>query len=207
MAIAPRYDGWFDNLIMTPGKDIPAATPGKYAAGVVVSHRRDRAIVVVDMGGGYGGPLYETLTDNGIECVPYKGAEASVQRTVEGQLRFFNKRTQLLWRFREALDPGQRSGSPISLPPDPELLADLATPTFSLAKVDGQQALKAETKESVCERLGRSTNKGDAVMQSWSAGPTYITDGEAWRAAAAEAAPMRRMPQVIMGRQHAARRR
>lgn len=207
MIIAPRYDGWFDRFVEVPGKDIPADRPGKYAGGLVVSHRRDRAIVVVDMGGGYGGPLYETLHDNDIECVGHKGSETSVQRTVEGQLRFYNKRTQLLWRFREALDPAQRGGSPISLPPDPELLADLATPTFSLAKVDGQQALKAETKEDVCERLGRSPNKGDAVVMSWSAGPTYVSDGEAWRAAAAEAAPMRRQPQVIMGRQHAQRRR
>lgn len=207
MITQARYDGWFATPIETPGKDIPADRPGKYAAGIVVSYRRNKAIVVVDMGGGYGGPLYEQLVENEIECIGHKGAEKSVQRTVEGQLRFSNKRTQVLWRLREALDPSQREGSHIALPPDPELLADLAAPTFRLVKVDGQQAIQAESKEDVCERLGRSTNKGDAVVQAWSAGPTYITDGEAWRAAAAERAPMRRAPQVIMGRQNAPRRR
>lgn len=197
MVIYPRYDGWFDKAIEVPGKDIPADRPGKYAAGIVVSHRRDRAIVVVDMGGGYGGPLYEQLVENDIECQAHKGAEKSVQRTVEGQMRFANKRTQLLWRFREALDPSQREGSHIALPPHQELLADLAAVSFRIVKVDGQQAIQAESKEDVCERLGRSTNHGDAVVQAWSAGPTYLTDGEAWRAAAAERAPFGRTPQVL----------
>ena len=198
MIIANRYDGWFDKLIEIPGKDIPPERPGKFAAGMIVSYRRDQAIVVVDMGGGYGGPTYEQLHDNGIPCVAHKGAEKSTQRTVEGQLRFANKRTEVIWRFREALDPSQREGSHVALPPDPTLLADLAAPAFRLVKIDGQQALQAEPKEDVCERLGRSTDRGDAVVEAWSAGPTYITDGEAWRAAAAEQGPMRRTPQVIM---------
>ena len=197
MVISPRYDGWFDRLISVPGKDIPADRPGKFAGGVVVSYRRDRAIVVVDMGGGYGGPVYETLNENSIECVGHKGAEASVQRTVEGQLRFSNKRTQVLWRFREALDPAQREGSHIALPPSPTLLADLAAPAFRLVKIDGQQAIQAESKEDVCKRLGRSTNEGDAVVMAWSAGPTYLTDGEAWRAKLALEGPLGRTPQVI----------
>lgn len=198
MITQTRYDGWFGQPIETPGKDIPPDRPGKYAAGVVVSYRRDKAIVVVDMGGGYGGPLYEQLVDNEIECVGHKGAEKSVQRTVEGQLRFANKRTQIIWRMREALDPSQREGSHIALPPDPELLADLAAPTFKLVKVDGQQALAAEPKEDVCARLQRSTNKGDAVVMAWSAGPTYVTDGEVWAARSVEHGRLRNTQPVVI---------
>jgi hypothetical protein len=61
-------------------------------------------------------------------------------------------------------------------------------------------AIQVEPKEDVCARLGRSTDEGDAVVMAWSAGPTYITDGDLWRAQAAERAPLRRRPQVIMGR-------
>lgn len=196
MIIAPRHDGWYSPLIEIPGKDIPKDRPGKYAAGMVVSYRRDNAIVVVDMGGGYGGPLYETLNENNITCVPHKGAEASVQRTKDGLLGFTNKRSEIIWRFREALDPSQPNGSPIFLPPDSQLMADLSAPTF---KLSGGR-IQVEPKEDVCKRLGRSTDKGDAVVEAWSTGPTYVTDADDWARKAAQDRPLGRTPQVIMKR-------
>ena len=200
MMLAPRYDGWFDKLIEIPGKDIPADRPGKYAAGMIISHRRDQAIVVVDMGGGYGGPVYETLHEIPIPVQAHKGAEGSVQRTKDGQLAFFNKRSQIIWRFREALDPSQPGGSPIMLPPDPVLLADLAAPTWEPIRQQHGMGIKVEAKEKVCERLHRSTDRGDSVCMSWSAGPTYMTDGRQWEADNQLKMPMGRRPQVVMGR-------
>lgn len=200
MVIAPRYDGYYPKAIRVQGKDIPPDRPGKYCAGIIVSHRRNNCPVIVDMGGGYGGPIYETLTENEIRAIPYKGSAESVRRTQDGQLKFKNMRTEALWRFREALDPSQPGGSPIVLYPSNLLLADLAAPTFRLAP-GGE--LVAEPKEKVCERLGRSTDEGDAVVQAWTGGPTYVTDGEAWRAVA-EAGRRTNMggqrPQVVMGR-------
>ncbi len=201
MVIAPRHDGWYAPLLEVPGESIPKERPGKFAAGFVVAERRDGAIVIVDMGGGYGGPLYEHLHTNGIAAKPHNGAEKSVRRTKDGKLKFTNKRTEVLWRFREALDPELPGGSPIMLPDDPELIADLAAPTFE----NTPQGLKAEAKEDVVKRLGRSTNKGDAVVMSWSAGPTYVTDGQMWAEAAEMGLPPgQRFPKVIMGRRHSA---
>jgi hypothetical protein len=57
-----------------------------------------------------------------------------------------------------------------------------------------------ESKIDVCARLGRSTDRGDAVVMAWSAGPTYITDGRMWASLAQENRPMGRNPQVVMGR-------
>lgn len=196
MIIAPRHDGWYPQLIEIPAKMIPEDRPGKFAAGLVISYRRDRALVVVDMGGGHGGGIYEQLKDNEIEVVGHKGMDASVQRTAEGQLGFFNKRTQVIWRFREALDPSQPGGSPIALPPDPMLLADLAAPKFEM--MGGK--IKVEAKKDVVTRLGRSTDRGDAVVMAWSAGPTYVTDGEEWARAMSASRPLGRTPQVVMGR-------
>src|SRR3546814_7488300 len=51
------------DLVEVPGKEIPVETIGRFCAGIVVSHRRDGATVIVDMGGGYGGPMYEHLRD------------------------------------------------------------------------------------------------------------------------------------------------
>jgi len=176
MVIAPRYDGWFAELVETPGKDIPAARAGAYSAGIVLSHRCHQALVVVDMGGGYGGPVYEHLVANKVEVKAFKGAEASRRRTADGKMRFTNNRTAMLWGMREALDPGQPGGSPISLPPDPLLLADLTAPTFEVTP----QGIKAEPKEDVCARIGRSTDHGDAVCMSWHEGPRELTHAMEW---------------------------
>jgi hypothetical protein len=182
MVIASRYDGWYGTLMIIPGKDLPKETLGRHAAGLVFSHRRDKALVIVDMGGGYGGSLYETLREGGIESQSYKGSEQSTRRTQDGQLGFANKRSEVIWRFREALDPSQPNGSPIFLPPDQMLLADLCSPSF---KIESGK-IKIEPKEDVCERLGRSPDRGDAVVMAWSAGPTYVTDQGDWAMRAVE---------------------
>ena len=198
MVIAPRYDAWFSPLIEVPGKDIPMERAGAHSAGIVLSHRRDQALVVVDMGGGYGGPVYENLAAVPIEVKAYKGAEASMRRTSDGKMKFTNKRTAALWAMREALDPGQPNGSPMALPPSPTLMSDLTAPTFEVTP----QGIKAETKESVCERIGRSTNEGDAVMMAWFEGPRAITHAMDWMDLTHTKKGLRKAPQIITsGRQ------
>lgn len=176
MIISPRYDGWFAPLIEIPAKELPVERMGKVSVGHIVSHRRDKAMVVVDMGGGYGGPIFEHLKENDIDCMAFKGAESSVRRTSDKQLKFTNKRTEAYWKFREALDPSQVNGSPISLPDDQQLLAQLASPTFELTP----NGLKLEPKDKVIARLGESTDKSDAVVMAWFGGPTYLTNGKEW---------------------------
>jgi Terminase large subunit, T4likevirus-type, N-terminal len=177
MIIAPRYDGWYAQIIEVPGAEIPIERAGAYCAGVVVSHRQHNAVVAIDMGGGYGGPMYEKLVDNHVACRRYKGAEATTRRSRDGQLKFVNKRSAALWLFREALDPGQPGGSPIQLPPgDSRLVADLTAPTYEITP----RGIKAESKEDVCKRLGRSTDRGDAVMMAWFEGPKLIDSALEW---------------------------
>lgn len=176
MIIAPRHDGWYDELKEIPGKEIPVDRAGSYCSGQVISFRRDKATVVLDMGGGYGGPMYEHLKANSVEVAGYKGAEGTTRRSVDGKLQFVNKRSAALWLFREALDPGQPGGSPIALPPDPKLVADLTAATFEVTP----HGIKAEPKEKVIERLGRSTDRGDAVMMAWFEGPRHATNAMEW---------------------------
>lgn len=177
MVIAMRHDGWFAPMIEIDGGDIPATRMGAMAAGHVVSHRRDNATIVLDMGGGYGGALFEKLAENHIQAVSYKGAEGSTKRTQDRKLGFYNKRTEAYWLFREALDPDQAGGSPISLPQDPQLVADLTSPTFDV----GPRGIQLEKKEDVMERLGRSTDRGDAVVMAWTSGASHVTHGRQWR--------------------------
>ncbi|HEY9064725.1 MAG TPA: terminase, partial [Burkholderiaceae bacterium] len=193
MIIAPRYDGWYDKIVEVPGHTIPIERAGAYCAGLVVSRRQDTALVVLDMGGGYGGPMYEHLRGNQVEVHRYRGAEATTRRSRDGKLKFVNKRTAALWTFREALDPGQPGGSPIQLPPDPKLVADLTAPTFDVTP----NGIRAEAKEKVCERLGRSTDRGDAVVMAWFEGPRLLTDAMEWMHARERAGHRIKPPQVV----------
>ena len=113
---------------------------------------------------------YTTLEANGIDPVAYKGSEASNARTKDRKLGFFNKRSETWWKLREALDPSQIGGSGIALPDDQELLSDLTSVRFSAVQSRGVMSIKAETKEEVVKRLGRSPDKGDAVTMCWSRG-------------------------------------
>jgi hypothetical protein len=178
LVIAPRYDGWYDKLIKVPGKDIPVDRIGPYCAGIIVSHRRDGALVVIDMGGGFGGSTHDHLKANEVEIQRYLGAESTTKRSRDGKLKFTNVRTAAYWLFREALDPAQAGGSPIALPDDPELVADLAALTFEPTP----NGIKGESKDKVCERLGRSTDSGDAVVMAWWSGAKMPTHYHEWRA-------------------------
>lgn len=202
MVIQPRYDSWFDVPIEIPAKELPVTSLGKTAVGHIVAHRKDKALVIIDMGGGYGGSAYELLIDNDIDTYAYKGAEASTMRTKDGKLRFTNTRTAALWQFREALDPDQPGGSTIALPPDPEIMADLCAPTFKITP----QGIQAESKLDVCNRLGRSTNKGDGVIMAWSQGAKEATCALEWIERKDKMRMRGTAPKVIMGRQHARRR-
>jgi hypothetical protein len=70
--------------------------------------------------------------------------------------------------FREALEPNL--GEPVALPVDAELLADLAAPTWKLTP----RGIQLESKEDVKKRIGRSPDKGDAVINAWSYGKTAV---------------------------------
>lgn len=195
MVIASRWDGWYDNLITIPGKNIPMEKAGAWCAGQVVTFRADNALVTIDLGGGYGSSMYEHLKSNQIEVVGFKGAEATPRRSREAKYKFTNKRSAALWLFREALDPGQPGGSPIALPPSPKLLADLTAPTFEV----GPNGIKAEPKQDVCERLGRSTDEGDAVVMCWFEGPRETTAALQWMDERGYKSGGKRVPQVVLG--------
>lgn len=172
--LAPRYDGWFAPLIAVPGSETPS---GQELAALVVTHRRNQSVPIIDVIESVGAQAYAHLKDQGIECVAFRGNDRTSKRTKEKQLGFFNKRSEAYWRFREALDPGQDGGSPIMLPDDPELVAELTAPTWDLAP----QGIKLMTKEDVIEELGRSPDKGDAVVMAWSEGAKMPSHYHEWR--------------------------
>jgi hypothetical protein len=165
--LAIRHGGWYANLVTTKGEE---TADGSAAAATIVKHRRDSAPVVVDVGGGYGGAVTLRLKDNGVPHIGFNGASAAMGHTVDGQLKFSNKRAEAWWRFREALNPDQQGGSVIALPPDPELRADLAAPTYEVTA----RGIQIESKDDLRKRLGRSPGKGDACVMCLSEGNTAV---------------------------------
>lgn len=169
--LAWRHGGWYADLVSEVS---PKTADGSWSAALIVQHRRDRAPVVVDVGGGaghgFGGTTIMRLKDSEITVRPFNGAGESHTKSMDGHLRFANKRAEAWWRFREALDPDQVGGSPIALPPDGELRADLAAPTYEI-KAAG---ILVEDKKRIRERIGRSPGKGDAVVMCYSEGDAAI---------------------------------
>lgn len=156
MVIAPRHGDWFGPLVVIPGAEVPT---GAAAAGHVVRHIRDGAVAQVDSIG-VGAACYEQLEGTGMPCAAMVASEGSSAHDRSGVLNFMNKRAEWWWAMREALDP--ETGDNLALPPDNELKADLAAPKWEV-KPGG---IKVEAKEDVEERLGRSTDRGDAVVMA-----------------------------------------
>lgn len=165
--LASRYGGWYAPIEHMTGEE---AKDPAHAAGMVVRHRRNNCPVVIDVGGGFGGASLLLFKENGIAVSPFNGAGASVAKTRDGQLSFYNKRAEAWWKFREELDPSQDGGSAIALPPDPQLRADLAAPTWKLTT----RGILIEPKEDVKDRIGRSPDRGDAVVMALSEGQRAV---------------------------------
>jgi hypothetical protein len=166
--LAPRYLNWFDKVKTFPGKDTP---DGQSTAMQVLLIVRDQAQVVVDVIG-VGSSAYDSLAGNEmVDRVAYAGSAASHGTDKSKTLKFINKRAEDYWKFREALDPANQEE--ICLPPDPELKADLCAPRWkpmtSGIQIEPKDCGQAKTTGGTCcvkHRIGRSPDKGDAVVMA-----------------------------------------
>jgi len=161
--VAIRRDGWFAELITS------GVTEAPNVAGFVVSNRRDNAIVVVDVESGNGVDICGHLTTNGVEVKGFRGQVESRKRTAEKQLPYKDRLSELCWRFREALNPDQLGASPIQLPMDPELIADLTAFVFEVSS------------RGIEVRQFRPAPRAEAVLLAFAYGPTAKTHLAEWR--------------------------
>lgn len=148
---------WIDELLQVPGV---VTDDGPKAAAWVVQHVRNGAPVAVDSIG-IGSSALDFCVQLGLNMHPVVGSEAANGRDKAGQLYFRNVRAMMYWRLREALDP--ENPEPWSLPPDKELLADLAAVRYKVVTMGGHAAVLMRSKDEIRELLGRSPDKGDAV--------------------------------------------
>jgi hypothetical protein len=166
--IAPRCGDVYGDWVIFPGKSTP---DGGYVAAQVVKHYRHGAHIFVDVVG-VGGSVYDALSGSYPGLVHAVGGGEAAQDTygrrytdASGQLEFKNLRSWSIWRFRELLNPDH---SQIVLPKDSKLKADLCAPRWKLtppiAQSEAKGRIQVESKEDIKKRLGRSPDRGDAVI-------------------------------------------
>lgn len=192
--LAPRYLGWFAPLEVV--KDV-TSSEGTAVAAAIFKTRRNNAPVVIDMGGGFGGAPALLMRENAVPVRRFNGAERSTAKAQDGSgLSFINRRAEVWWRFREALDPSQEGGSIVQLPDDPELRADLTAPHFEITS----RGVQIESKDDIRKRIGRSPDRGDAVVMAWAEGEKALANSMAKFSRGHE-------PSVVLGYGHMKRRR
>jgi len=159
--------------------DLPGAvtTDGPTVAAGVMKTTRDRPTIAVDTSGGWGGDALTQLKQWGQNAIGVNsgaGSDYKAKSKVIGEdgkeraevlFGMRNMRAELHWRFHEALNP--ESGEDLELPDDPELIEEALAVTFEVTS----RGLQVESKDDLrqAERLGRSTNKLDAVLLAWHA--------------------------------------
>lgn len=156
---APRWGDYFGHVQTWPGITIP---DGPTAAAKVhaANGGQEPGIINVDVIG-YGSSSYDSLVGMGYNAYPVNVSVASNYKDKSQKLTMMNLRAELYWRMRDALDP--ENNSTIALPDDPELLRDLCSARY-VPLAGGK--IKVESKEDIKKRIGRSPDKGDAVLMA-----------------------------------------
>ena len=158
---ARRHGQWFDELVSAPGA---VTKDGPTAAGFVVPLVRNGACICVDSIG-IGSSALDFIQGLNLNVYAVNGSESSNAMTKAGNLRFRNRRAEMYWLLREALDP--TNPDPIALPPDLELLADLTAVRYKVMTMGKDAAIQIRSKDEIREALGRSPDKGDSVAMTF----------------------------------------
>ena len=170
--ISSRYNNWFGRLVTIPG--IKNVTDGIWLAGRIVQERENLNCPVYIDGTNVGTSPYDQLgkligkegmetANGGIGMAVNVNFGARPWCIEIGTGMFYEDVRTMLWlRFRDMLNPANNNN--IALPPDPEnkLLLELTTPLLFRRG----NKYKVEKKEDVKKRIGRSTDRADAVILS-----------------------------------------
>ena len=152
--IAPRQGMKVHPLQVMSGKDTQEVTGEVLRASRAINAKHIKVDVI-----GMGAGVVDPLKAEKAPVIPVNVGAASDVVDDDGNKVYLNLRAELWWAMREALDP--KNPDPLSLPPDEDLLGDLAAPTY---KITAKGQIQIEEKEKTKERLGHSTDRADAVM-------------------------------------------
>lgn len=167
--LSRRHEGlWFDELV-----EVPKPNTGPSVAGATIAHRRDNATIAIDVIG-IGASPYDFLKEANQPVVGVNVAIESQAKDRSGSIGFANLRSEIIWKFRELLDPDNNTG--ITLPRDPQLLKDLTAYRWQLHG----KTIKVESREDIIKRIGRSPDRASAVFLA-SMDLPKMTPVQVWR--------------------------
>ena len=159
--VAPVYGDWVAPVYGFPAKQILSGRDFALKVGEVREHN---SLIKIDIIG-IGSSPYDACKDAGWDVVAMNfGESAKYPHGVplndrSGLLTFSNLRAYWIWSLMERLDP--QHGATLMLPPDPKLKGDLCS--YRRESMDGG-VIKIEGKEKIKKRLGRSPDRGEAVI-------------------------------------------
>jgi hypothetical protein len=131
------------------------------------------SLAIVDVVG-VGAGVVDRLREEEREVIAFNSAAKTNQMDHSGEFSFPNTRSAAWWNLRELLDPSNPATN-LALPPDDQLIGDLAAPRWRVAS---GAKITVEPKEETKKRLRRSPDSGDSVVMSlWFSG---IDSGEAY---------------------------
>jgi hypothetical protein len=130
-------------------------------AGIVVARlsRQPHSVAIID-NNGVGSGTFRRVQEQRIGARPFTAQAKTSRRDVTGEFGFYGLRDAAWWNLREMLDPALHPT--LALPPDDELTGDLTAPKWR--ELSGGK-IKIEEKSETRKRIGRSTDRGDAVVQ------------------------------------------
>lgn len=150
---------WRDHLYRI---DVVHPAPNETLDEYITPRTVTNSTVIVDSIGVGDGVLRNLRKHPTLNVRGFVASKATKRRDRSGEFRFANVRSAAWWNLRELLDP--QNLEPITLPPDDQLLGDLAAPTWREA-AGGK--IQVESKDDIRKRLGRSTDVGDVAVQAF----------------------------------------
>lgn len=169
--LAPRHHLTIQPLIKRKGIDTP---DGQSVVNLIITAGGGGESVRTNIDAiGVGASTYDVACVMKLNTTPIVVSRSTSWKDPKiPQLKFANLRAAMMWNVRVLLDPeGGDDDSRLALPPDPELAADLCAPRYEMRT----SGIAVESKDDIRERIGRSTDAGDAVgLACWCPEPAFI---------------------------------
>lgn len=166
-AFAHKYGDVIEEIEVLPGGDT------ERTADRLLEHPNATAIIDTN---GVGAGVYDKVRRRGMSALPLNVGNRTNLRDSSGQIEFYNLKAAAVWKLREALDPNK--GAKLCIPaPNPQeaevIAADISAARW---KTMAGGKIVIEDKKEVRKRLGRSTDRGDAVvLVNWLSGGEDIS--------------------------------
>lgn len=116
---------------------------------------------VIGVGLGVG----QRLKQMGRRVLPIKGSRKSTKKDSTSTYGFYNKRSEMWWKLREALDPD--SESPLALPRSKKLKEELTSVRYEVVVRGGYDVVRVQNKDDVRRKLRRSPDYANSLMYAY----------------------------------------